>query len=148
MCIRDREWVVTAIVEALDDWGYRGEELILRSDQEGAIEVVKRKVAEYRVGRTMPEESPVGESSANGRVEEAGKRVRDQARVLKDQVEYRSRGKMDMEGDVMQWLVRWAAMVQTRFKEGKDGRTPWERMRGRDVTWRWYRLGRGCGIRD
>ena len=38
---------------------------------------------------------------------------------------------MNMEADAMQWLVRWAAMVQTRFKEGKDGKTPWERMRGK-----------------
>lgn len=30
----------------------------------------------------------------------------------------------------MQRLVRWAAMVVTRYKKGADGRTPWERMRG------------------
>lgn len=51
----ETEWVVLAIVDELDDWGYRGEDLILRSDQEGAIEVIKKKVAEYRVGKTMPE---------------------------------------------------------------------------------------------
>lgn len=78
------------MVEELDAWGYRGEDLVLRSDQEGAIEVVKRKVSELRVGRTMMEETPVGESSANGRAEDAGKRVRDQARVLKDQLEYKA----------------------------------------------------------
>ena len=111
--------------------GIGGEDLILRSDQEGAIENVKRKVAEYRAGKTMPEESPVGESSANGRAEEAGKRARDQARVLKDQIENKCGGKMNIDGDVMQWLVRWAAMIQTRFKVGGDGKTAWERMKGK-----------------
>lgn len=115
---------MTAIVEELEDWGYRGEDLILRSDPEGAIEVVKKKVAELRTGRTMPEESPVGESSANGRAEEAGKKIMDQARVLKDQVEYKCGGKMDVGCDVMQWLVRWSA---------KDGKTAWERMKMEEV---------------
>ena len=45
----DTEWVVTAMAEEIDEWGYRGEDVILRSDQEGAIGVVKRKLAEFRV---------------------------------------------------------------------------------------------------
>ena len=40
----ETEWVITEIVGELDDWGYRGEDLILRSDQEGAIESLKKKV--------------------------------------------------------------------------------------------------------
>ena len=102
----ETEWVVMQMVEEIDEWGYRGEDVVLRSDQEGAIEVVKRKVAELRVGRTMMDESPVGESSANGRAEDAGKRVRDQARVLKDQVEHKTGEALEVDGDVMQWLVR------------------------------------------
>ena len=35
-----------------------------------------------------------------------------------------------MEADVMQWLVRWSGMIQTRFKKGGDGKTAWERMKG------------------
>ena len=55
----ETEWVVMQMVDEIDEWGYRGEDVVLRSDQEGAIEVVKRKVAELRVGRTMMDESPV-----------------------------------------------------------------------------------------
>ena len=128
------EWVVRELVEELDDWRYRGEDLIIRSDQEPAIQSIKRKVAEYRTGRTMPEVNAVGERKGNGRVEEAGKRIRDQARVLKDQAEYRAGGKVKADSDVMQWLIRWAAMVQTRCKKGPDGETAYQRMKGRKCT--------------
>ena len=31
----------------------------------------------------------------------------------------------------MPWLVRWAAMLLSRYGKGKDGKTPYERQRGR-----------------
>lgn len=34
-----------SIIEELEDWGYRGEEIILRSDQGGAVDALKKKVA-------------------------------------------------------------------------------------------------------
>ena len=64
-------------------------------------------------------------------MEEAGKRVRDQAKVLKDQVEYRTGGKVKADSDIMQWLIRWAAMVQTRFKRKANGKTAYEEIKGR-----------------
>lgn len=33
--------------------------------------------------------------------------------VFKDQVEWNTGGTLGMDGDVAQWLVRWAGMVQT-----------------------------------
>ena len=130
-CSEKNEWVVRALVEELEEWGYRGKEVIIRRDQEPSIEAVKGKVVEYRTGKTIPEENAVGESKRNGRVEEAGKRVRDQAQVLKDQVEYRCGGKVKTDSDVMQWLIRWAAMVQTSFKVGAKETTAWLTMKGR-----------------
>ena len=31
----------------------------------------------------------------------------------------------------MQWLLRWAAMVGSRYKVGADGRKAYERLKGR-----------------
>ena len=31
----------------------------------------------------------------------------------------------------MPWLIRWAAMAVSRFKTGLDGRTPYERQKGK-----------------
>jgi hypothetical protein len=48
-------WLIKEMSDELDAWGYRGEELILTSDQEPAIESVKKRLAEYRGGKTMLE---------------------------------------------------------------------------------------------
>ena len=32
---------------------------------------------------------------------------------------------------IVLWLIRWAAMLVSRYVVGKDGRTPYERKRGR-----------------
>ena len=61
-----------------------------------------------------------------------------------------------VDGDVMQWLVRWAAMVQTRFKVGSDGKTSWERMKGKRCDLEvvpfgekvWYKKLKESGARD
>ena len=113
---RKTEWVIKDMNKELEAWGYAGKTVILRSDQEGAIESVKRGLAEFRTGDTMLEESPIGEKSGNGRAEDAGKRVREQARVLKDQIEWKTKSKLSASTDILKWLVRWAAMIITRYK--------------------------------
>ena len=57
--------------------------------------------------------------------------MRDQARVLKLQVEARIGRKVTLSEPIVPWLVRWAAMSVSRFQVGKDGRSPYERQRGR-----------------
>jgi len=57
--------------------------------------------------------------------------VREFTRVLKDQLE--TEAKMTIKpGDVITlWMIRWAAMMVSRFLVGRDGRTAHERRRGR-----------------
>ena len=58
----ETEWVIKELVEELDNWGYRGEAVRMRCDQEPAIEAVRKAVMAIRKGETMPEGSPVGEN--------------------------------------------------------------------------------------
>ncbi len=85
----NNEWVIRELVKELEEWGYNGQDMILRTDGEPSIVAVAKAVAVFRVGRTVPEVSARGESSSNGAVEEAGKAVREFVRVLKDQVEHK-----------------------------------------------------------
>ena len=32
---------------------------------------------------------------------------------------------------IMQWLVRWAAMLLSRYRVGEDSKTPYERQKGK-----------------
>ena len=38
--------------------------------------------------------------------------------------------KLPTDAVILQWLVRWAAMLYSRFKRGEDGKTAYERQRG------------------
>ncbi len=67
------------------------EELIFKSDGERAIVGVREALAKYHGGNITPELAPKSESSSNGRVEEAEKTVRGFVKVLKNQMEHKTR---------------------------------------------------------
>ena len=50
---------------------------------------------------------------------------------MKDQLEVKANVELEGKDNITQWLVRWGAMVPSRFLIGKDGKTPFERRRGR-----------------
>ena len=126
-----RAWLAKSIVDELETWGYGGAELILKSDQETAIVSMLKAIAALRSGKSIMEHSAVGESASNGRIEEAGKRIREYTRTMLDQIEYRVGEELKAEATIVQWMVRWAAMLATRYTVGRDGRTPHERIKGR-----------------
>ena len=80
-------WVVKWTVEKLDNIGYRGEAITLKSDQEPAIMALKTAVASKRAGVTNLIECPVRESQCNGAVEQAVRRLQGQLRTLKHHYE-------------------------------------------------------------
>ena len=82
-------------------------------------------------GQDNPRAVPVGEHQANGVAEEAGRTVRDQARVLKLHIQAKIGREVLADEPILPWLIRWAAMSVSRFKKGKDGKSPYERQKGR-----------------
>lgn len=52
-------------------------------------------------------------------------------RVLKLQLESRIKKPLDVDAPIVQWMARWAAMILSRFKSGKDNKTAYERQRGK-----------------
>ena len=63
------EGIVKAAVRNLDSLGYN--KVILKRDQESSIEELCSAIKQYWNGEAIPERSPIGESQANGRVEDA-----------------------------------------------------------------------------
>ena len=98
---------------------------------ESAIVAVRDALPRYHGGRDVLEASAKNESQTNGAVEEAGKTIRDFVIVLKDQIEDKADMTINSDGVISLWMVRWAAMMVSRFLVGKDGRTAYERRRGR-----------------
>ena len=73
----------------------------------------------------------MGESQSNELVEEAGKTVREVVRLLEEQIEGKTNVKLKSDDVTIQWMIRWAAIMVSRYMVGKDGRTSYEWRRGR-----------------
>ena len=57
-------------------------------------------------------------------MEEAGKSVREMAKVFKNVIEENIHDKLKVDAAIMTWLIRWAAMVISRYRIGVDGKRP------------------------
>ena len=79
----------------------------------------------------VPENPPPGESQCNGRAEEAGKTIRSYLRLFKDMIEAETQEKLETDAVILQWLVRWMAMMYSRVRKGTYGRMAYERQEGR-----------------
>ena len=127
----DTEWVCEQIVRDLRKWGIHGE-VKLFSDQEPAIHDVLVQVAKYRgAARTTVCHSAVGDSAGNGIAERAVQSVEEMVRVHKLALEGRLQQRLPVRHAVFAWLVEHAADVLNRYCVGRDGRTPFHRLRGR-----------------
>ena len=105
--------------------------MVVKSDGENAIVAVREALARYHGGRIVPEVPAKNESQSNGVVEDAGKTIREFAIMLKDQLEERAKTTLNCDDVISLWMIRWAAMLVSRFLVGRDGRTGYERRRGR-----------------
>ena len=116
-------------------------DLILKSDQEPAImalfaEVSKLRAEKGGIGRTIEEASPVGSSSSNGIVERGIQSVEEQVRVLVSALGSRWKGTIPDRRSIWPWLVEYASYLLNRCNVGADGKTAYERCRGKARTLR------------
>jgi hypothetical protein len=121
----EMDWLIKDMVEELKAWGHTGGtngHIIMKSDNEPAVVALRDAVGRLLGGRVIPESPPKGESQANGRIEDAGKTIRGFAKVMRDQLEDNARIDISGTDNITQWLIRWSAMVPSRFLVGKDGR--------------------------
>ncbi len=129
------EWLVKLLNGDLENWGLANCQLIFKCDTEHPIVALVRRLAAYRVngqeGKTVMEHSPRGESRSNGFVENSVRRTKNQIRTFKAQLEAELKTNIKAEAAILQWLVRWAGVSLSRYVVGKDGRTPYERIRTR-----------------
>lgn len=108
-------------------------QLILKSDQEPAIRGPTAAVRRERpVGvEIMIEESPVGEHQSNGEAERAIQSVQEMMRTTKLALQPRYKSRIRSDHPILPWLAKHAAMILNLCKVGKDGRTAYERRKGK-----------------
>ena len=128
-------FIAKRVVAFLREIGAEQGDLIVKSDQEPAIMSIVTEIGRIRAaaggGKFIVENSPVGSSASNGVVERAIRSVEQQTRVLKSGLEERWGVKIPTRHSVMPWLVEYAGLLLNRFEVSRDGKTSFERSKGK-----------------
>ena len=110
-------------------------DVVAKSDQEPAITSIVSEVGRIRAasggGSYIVESSPVGSSGSNGVVERAIRSVEQQVRVMKDALEHRTGMQLTPRYPLMTWITEYAGHLLNRFEVGHDGKTAYERCKGK-----------------
>ncbi len=122
-------WIVEQVCADIDAMGHC--RIVLKCDQEPSVMRVQRLVKEARVHDTIEEHNPKGSSASNGAVENAIKQVCGQLKVLKIGLERSIVKRIRADHAIMSWLVEYSAMSLSRHHVGRDGRTAYERLKGK-----------------
>ena len=133
-------WTPQRVANDLAMLGHHGR-VVLRSDQEVALVALLREVAECRPhAATVLEQSPSGDSRANGAAERAVRAVEEICRTHKVCLESRAGVAVDVGSPLMAWLVANATDSVNKLAVRQDGRTAYRRVKGRDFSGRFARF--------
>ena len=114
----------------IEESGYNGVNITMKSDQENSIKVLKKAVSIKRHSETAMIESPVRVSKSNGQIERAVRTWQSQFRTLRVQLEDRIGCKLPKGSPMMSWLVSFTSDVIRRCKVHPNGRTKFEMVTG------------------
>ena len=115
----------------LQKFGIRGD-VVFKTDQEPAlVDLVKQICALRPSSRSCLTHSGVGDSKGNGLAERAVQSLEEMIRVHKLTFESRLKTSLKCVHPPIAWLVEHCADVLNRYNIGADGRTPYQRLKGR-----------------
>jgi hypothetical protein len=135
------DWVADRVVEDIDKFGHSNN-VCIKSDQEPALVDLVRTIKSKRKGETMIEHSKVYDSQSNGVVERAIQTVEGLTRTLKMSLERKIKKSIPSKHPIMTWLVEHVADLLNKYSVGKDGRTAYERIRGKRYHGEMIEFGR------
>jgi hypothetical protein len=131
----DNEFAARRVQAFLREIGADKGDITVKSDQEPAMVAVLNEVSRHRAagggGRTVIEHSAVGDSKGNGIIERAIKSIEGQARVAKSALEARLKAKLSQDHAVIPWLIEYVSLILNRHEVSRDGRTAYERSKGK-----------------
>ena len=125
-------WVMRKIEEDINRLGHK--EVIVKGDGEPALVQVLEKIKEARSGPTIIQNPPAYDPQANGAAEKAVQDYMGQVRALKIGLEARLKCKVESDWKILEWITELAGELVNRGQVGKDGRTAYYRLYGRNST--------------
>ena len=119
---------------AAEIFGVGSAEVMVQSDQEPSI-IALKEAAASRVRpdgvKVIHEESAVADSRGNGFTESTVKEAKNLARTLLSSLNAQYDHTFGGADAVVVWLVRYCGRMLNRFRRGTDGKTVYERRKGR-----------------
>jgi hypothetical protein len=123
---------VTKAAEGVLQLGYRGRVLI-KCDNEPAITAFRTALMAKLPDGAMPVAPPAGESASNGVVENAVKVAKGLMRVHLGALERKIGGRFPGGHPMIAWLAEFVGDSCTKYLQGTDGKTAYERLFGKPV---------------
>ena len=120
---------VNQLVKDIDRMGHT--KMCLKTDGEAALVSMQQEVKKRRSHETLLENSPAGDSRANGAAERAVRSIAEQVRVVRASLEDKLGAKLPGTHAVTCWLVEHCADLLNKYQCGEDGRTAYHRLRGK-----------------
>ena len=134
--------VADQIVKDLEMIGYGTKKIIIKCDQENALVDLVKEVARKRVGvETIIEHSRAKDSQSNSVAERAVQSVEGIVRTFKLALEKRLGVQIPSSHPMMAWVVEHSAEQLNRYHVSQDGRTAYERVRGKAYKGEMHELG-------
>ena len=115
------------MLEDLETLGLNGQELSVKCGQESAVVEVQKELQRLRDAmgnrRTTLDNSRLGDSDSNGKIERAVGESAAMVRTFRAALEENIGEPVDLNHPIVPWLVRYAGEVITRYRVRKNGRT-------------------------
>ena len=126
------QFAAMRVIEFIKECGAAETEIVLKTDQEHAIDALMEDVVKTRGEKiTLREKSPVGSSGSNGVVERGVQTVEGVIRTMLSALEERIGVKIKAEEKIVTFLAEYAAYLINKREIGKDGKTAYERNKGK-----------------
>jgi len=123
------------VLELIAECGDKDRPILLKSDQEPAILYLIDDVSTSRTGaKTLAEQAPKRSKGSNGIVERAVQSVEVFLRTLKSALDERMGVKINTKHPVLTWMCEYASYMMNRLEVSADGRTAYERNKGKKAT--------------
>jgi len=135
------EGVAKKIVRDIEEMGYNGV-ISLKGDQENAIMDLIKEIQRLRPQGAIVEEAKNKDSQSNGMIERGIQSVEGIVRTMKLALEKKIGTMIPCNHPVMTWLVEHGAETLNRYHVGQDGRTAYERLKGKKYRGEMIEFGR------
>ena len=124
-------WLPRKLANDLATVGVGNTRIIVKTDTEPAIIDLRKELASAREGTpTAFDDSRVGDSNSNGRVERVIRDVKGLIRTLRADLQDKIKAPIHLDSNIVPWIVRHAGYILTRCRVHPCGRTAMQRMKG------------------